>query len=107
MMDAGELLLKAHDLGLPLGAVGPSLVIPAELPPTLKGEVLRHRAALAPLLSLGMGELCHGMTGDEREAFNERAGILEHDGGYPRDLSERVALWWVRTPANERERRAA
>lgn len=110
-MDVGELLLKAYELGAPLGAPlgadGPSLVIPADLPPTLKGEAVRHRNALAPLLSLEVGQLCHGMTDDEREAFNERAAVLEHDAGYPRDLAERVALWWTRTPADERERRAA
>jgi hypothetical protein len=106
MMDAGELLLKAHELGAPFITDG-ALVIPADLPPTMKADAVRLRAILAPLLSLTVAQLCGGMTDDEREAFDERAAILEADAGYPRELAERVAVWWVRTPSDERERRAA
>ena len=31
---------------------------------------------------------------DTREAFEERAAIVEHDAGLPRDLAERVAWCW-------------
>jgi hypothetical protein len=101
-MDAGDLILKAHALGAPFTVDGFALAIPAKLPPTMKSEAVRLRAILAPLLSLSVARLCDGMTGDEREAFEERAAMLEADAGYPRELAERVALWWVRTPAAER-----
>ena len=78
-MDAGELLLKAHELGLRILSDGDALVIPAGFPATLRADVLRLRTTLAPLLSLEVGQLCHGMTADEREAFEERAGL--GDGG--------------------------
>lgn len=106
-MDAGELLLKAHELGLRILSDGDALVIPAGFPATLRADVLRLRTTLAPLLSLEVGQLCHGMTADEREAFEERAAVLEHDAGYPRELAERVAVYWTRTDASESERRAA
>jgi hypothetical protein len=101
-MDAGDLILKAHELGASFAVDSDGLAIPATLPPTMKGEAVRLRAILAPLLSLTVAQLCDGMTGDEREAFEERAGILEADAGYPRELAERVALWWVRTREAER-----
>lgn len=106
-MDVGELLLSATDAGYPLTVDGDALVIPATLPPSMKSAAGRLRSILATLLSLSVEQLCHGMTDDEREAFEERAAILETDGGYPRELAERVALWWTRTPRDERERIAA
>jgi hypothetical protein len=106
-MDAGELLLKAHELGRPLGADGLALRIPDGLPAAIESEAVRLRAILAPLLSFTVAQLCDGMTDDEREAFDERAAILEADAGYPRELAERVAVWWTRIPSDERERRAA
>lgn len=102
-MDAGELLLKAHGLGLPLRAEGRSLTIPDGLPDALDGAAVALRGVLVSLLGLTVPQLCDGMTADEREAFEERAAILEADAGAPRDLAERVAVWWVRTPRAERE----
>ena len=104
-MDAGELLMEAHTLGCALSTDGGALVIPDGLPVALDREAVRLRGILATLLSLMVAELCHGMTDDEREAFEERAAVLEYDAGVPRDLAERVAVWWTRTP--EAERRAA
>lgn len=102
-MDAGELLFAAHALGLPLRADAQRLITPDGLPLALEREAVRLRSVLVPLLALTIAQLCHGMTSDEREAFEERAAILEMDEGYPRELAERVAVWWVRTPRAERE----
>lgn len=102
-MDAGQLLLSAHALGLPLAADGCALVIPDGLPGALDGAAVELRGALVSLLSLSIAQLCDGMTADEREAFEERAAILEADARAPRDLAERVAVWWVRTASEGME----
>lgn len=105
MMDPGELLMGAFELGVPFAVDGSALVIPVDLPRPMKSEAVRLRGILSTLLSFPVAELCHDMTDDERAAFEERAAILEYDAGVPRDLAERVAVWWTRTP--EAERRAA
>jgi len=107
MMDAGELLLSASDAGHPLTVDGPVLVIPAELPAMLRRDAARLRYILVLLLSLPIARLCDDMTDDERDAFGERAAILESDAGYPRDVAERAAVWWTRTPRDERAAYAA
>jgi hypothetical protein len=101
-MDAGELLLAAYDLGRPLRAEGQALVILDGLPDALDSEAVRLRRILFLLLALTVEQLCDGMTAEEREAFEERAAILEFEAGYPRDLAERVAVWWARTPCAAR-----
>lgn len=101
-MDAGDVLLEAHRTGFALGAVGSKLLMPDGLPSRLERAALHWRNALAPLLSLPVATLCQGMTDDEREAFNERAAIIEHVEGFPRELAERAAVWWARTPCCER-----
>lgn len=40
----------------------------------------------------GLEELIAGLTEAERGLFEERAGILELDGGLPREEAERAAL---------------
>lgn len=106
-MEPGELLLQAMALDLPLRSDAGALVIPDGLPDALDRAAVASRAVLGPLLSLTVAQLCDGMTDDEREAFEERAAVLEADASVPRDLAERVAVWWVRTPSDERERCAA
>jgi hypothetical protein len=39
-----------------------------------------------------MDELIAGLSEDERGEFEERAGILEHDGGLTKEEAERKAL---------------
>ena len=61
-----------------------------------------HREARKPASSeeagnargreVGMLELTRQLGGDEREAFEERAAILEFDGGVSRSEAEKVAL---------------
>lgn len=41
---------------------------------------------------IDLKELIAGLTEEERELFEERAGILEHDGGLPKEEAERAAL---------------
>jgi hypothetical protein len=36
--------------------------------------------------------LFHALSDDEKEAWSERAGILEFDAGYPRSVAERRAM---------------
>lgn len=56
-------------------------------------------------LDRDVAEALAGLTPDQREAFEERAAILEYDAGLPRRTAERRALAEVlaqarRTPAS-------
>jgi len=52
----------------------------------------REREFLALGYRESMDELIAGLSEDERGEFEERAGILEHDGGLLRDEAEKAAL---------------
>lgn len=43
-------------------------------------------------LDRDVAEALSGLTPDQREAFEERAAILEYDAGIPRRTAERQAL---------------
>lgn len=43
------------------------------------------------------------MTDDERENYEERAAILEHDGGMPRDEAERMAYRLITEASSNNE----
>ena len=43
-------------------------------------------------LDRDVAEALAGLTPDQREAFEERAAILEYDAGFPRRTAERRAL---------------
>lgn len=43
-------------------------------------------------LDRDVAEALAGLTSDQREAFEERAAILEYDAGFPRRTAERRAL---------------
>lgn len=43
-------------------------------------------------LDRDVAEALAGLTPDQREAFEERAAILEYDAGFPRRTAERLAL---------------
>lgn len=51
----------------------------------------RYSSPLDPALA----RLVTGLNEDAREYFEERAGILEFDGGHPRRKAERIA--WEET----------
>ena len=46
---------------------------------------------------VALEELIAGLTEAERGLFEERAGILEHDGGLPKEEAEKTALREVLT----------
>ena len=50
-------------------------------------------------LDRDVAEALAGLTSDQREAFEERAAILEYDAGLPRRTAERRALAEVLTQA--------
>lgn len=106
-MDAGEVLLRLHEDGVSVRLDRAGLYLTGNPPDAVRAWVMHWRRCLHTLVSLTVAQLCHGMTADEREAFEERAAILETDGGYPRELAERVAVWWVRTPRDAPARVAA
>lgn len=49
---------------------------------------------LARLLVVDVAVAIEGLDEDVREAFEERAAILEHEAGVERSLAERVAWCW-------------
>ena len=106
-MDAGELLLRLHEHGVSVRLDQGGLYLTGHPSDELRAWARHWRRCLHPLVSLTVPQLCHGMTADEREAFEERAAILEADGGYPRELAERVAVLWARAPSADLARAAA
>lgn len=89
-----DLLLDAWAEGMPLRVVRDRIVGPR----SLEREVAAHRDELVALLTTPLGALVARLDDDEREAWSERAAILEHDAGLPRDLADRAAAWWARRP---------
>jgi hypothetical protein len=59
-------------------------------------------ARYSPLLDPMLARLVTGLDEDAREYFEERAGILEFDGGHPRQKAERMA--WEETQLYIRRR---
>lgn len=98
-MNPGELLLILHEHGVHVRVDGAGLYLTGNPPDELRAWVMHWRGCLHSLVAITVPTLCHGMTAAEREAFEERAAILEADGGYPRELAERAAVWWTRTQA--------
>ena len=43
-----------------------------------------------------------GMDDNQREAYEERAAIMEYDGGMSRKEAEREAMEWIREMRDER-----
>jgi hypothetical protein len=70
------------------------------------GEEAGWRAALRTLdprevervLVANVATELDGVDDDLRDAFEERAAIVEHDAGVPRELAERVAWCWCAGP---------
>jgi len=62
----------------------------------VKNAKKRSRELRERFITLGHGvapeELIAGLSEPERGLFEERAGILEHDGGLPKEEAERAAL---------------
>jgi len=60
----------------------------------------RERGFLALGLREGLDELIAGLSEEERAEYEERAGILEYDGGLTKAEAERQALSEILTNPN-------
>lgn len=87
-MDASDLLHDLNRAGLTVTAEGGRLAIrpAARLTDSLRAQM---RAAKAELLALLDAEA-------RREAFEERAAVMEYDGGLSREDAERAAIESIR-----------
>jgi hypothetical protein len=79
-VDGVMLLSEAHAAGLQVHAEGARLIVrgPKRLA-VLAQQLLNHKAPILDILEL----------------FEERAAIMEYDGGLPRAEAERQAWAWV------------
>ena len=86
-MSAVEALKAARAAGIQLGIDGDDLVLEAaSAPPAAVLDVLRrHKAEIVALLRPGADDWS---AGDWHVFFQERAGIIEFDGGLPRAEAE-------------------
>lgn len=67
-------------------AAGQNVIIPAH-----KAMSLVEAGRIRPGDIADHEDFFSGLTEDERYIFEERAGIMEYDGGLPRDEAERLA----------------
>jgi hypothetical protein len=97
-MSPVEILRRLYDAGVELFAAGAKLhyrAAPGAYTPELRDLVARHRAALEiELQRIACDLRDEAATWPEgaREAYEERAAILEHDAGLPREVAERWAF---------------
>jgi hypothetical protein len=102
-MSAPEALKAARAAGVRLGIDGDDLTLEAATapPPALLDLLSRHKADVTALLRVGRD----GWSGEDWLAYlDERAGIAEFDGGFPRGEAEARAFdccvveWLNRNP---------
>ncbi len=109
-MSAGEALKAARAAGVQLGIDGDDLVLEASAqpPPSVIDLLASHKAEVVALLLPGRDGWS---AGDWQVFFDERAGIVEFDGGTPRAEAEARAFaccvveWLNRNPAHSPFRR--
>jgi hypothetical protein len=89
-MSAVEALRAAHVAGIQLGVDGEDLVLTASVPPpTAVIDLLSsHKASIVALLRRAEDG---GSAEDRQVFFDERASIIEFDGGAPRAWAEALA----------------
>lgn len=99
-MNATALIEQVHAAGGEIRAEGDRLKLkaPAPLPPELVQEIKEHKAEVLAALSVSVRK----QSADLLEAFEERAGILEHDGGLTRSQAEQEAARMVATLARNK-----
>lgn len=91
-MTASAVLDRVRALGIEVAADGEKLRYAApvgRLTPELRQELVAHKPAIIALLRTGGGGRD---AGDWQAFFNERAGIMEYDGGVPRETAEARAF---------------
>jgi hypothetical protein len=102
-MSAAEALKAARGAGIQLGIDGDDLVLEASAPPpaAVLDALSRHKAEIVVLLHTGRD----GWSAEDWQVFfDERAGIVEFDGGKPRPEAEAQAFaycvveWLNRNP---------
>jgi hypothetical protein len=89
-MSAAEALKAAQAAGVHLGIDGDDLLLEASVPPptAVINLLSRHKAEVVALLR----PVEDGWSADDRQAaFDERAAIIEYDGGAPRAWAEALA----------------
>lgn len=90
-MTAAEVLRLARAAGISVGIDGDSLVLEAALPPppAVLDALSQHKPIILALLRSTSG----GWSAEDWHVyFEERAGIIEHDGGLSHAQSERRAF---------------
>jgi hypothetical protein len=104
-MSAVEALRAAHVAGIQLGVDGEDLVLTASVPPpaAVIDRLASHKTEVLALLRRPGRD---GWSAEDWQAFfDERAGIVEFDGGLPRAEAEAQAFvccvveWLNRNPA--------
>lgn len=70
--------------------------------PSLLALVREHAAELRRVLDSGAPQQAHELDDAQREAFEERAAIMEYDGGMTRAEAERAATECLRRDASKR-----
>jgi hypothetical protein len=85
-MDGLKLLMEAERAGLVVSASGDVLIIrgPRKAEP-LARKLIANKAQVLPYLS-------SDLPADVHVLWDERAAILEYDGGVPREIAEHLAL---------------
>ena len=89
-MSAAEALKAARAAGIQLGIDGDDLVLEASVPPppAVIDLLSSHKASIVALLRPAED----GWSAEDRQVFfDERAGIIEFDGGAPRAWAEALA----------------
>ena len=89
-MSAVEALRAAHAAGIQLGVDGEDLVLAASVPPpaAVIDLLSSHKASIVALLRPAED----GWSAEDRQVFfDERASIIEFDGGAPRAWAEALA----------------
>ncbi len=103
-MSAAEAVMEARAAGIQLGLDGDDLVLEAAAPPSpaVLELLSRHKPAILVWLRPG----ADGWSAEDWQGhFDERAGIIEFDGGLPRPEAEAQAFaccvseWMNRNPA--------
>src|SRR5262245_25918928 len=90
-MSAATALKAARDAGIELGIEGDELLLEAPAPPptAVLDALRRHKAEIVAMLRPGRDDWS---SEDWRLFFEERAGMVEFDGGLPRDKAEAQAF---------------
>jgi hypothetical protein len=103
-MSAAEALKAARAAGIQLGIDGDDLVLEASAPPppALIDLLSRHKAGIVALMRPGRD----GWSAEDWQVFfEERAGIVEFDGGQPRPEAEAQAFACLSSMADSHVRR--